>query len=233
MKALLLRIGIDTGTDGALGPIFEDWSFEFIPISERFPSRECRTYGNTIGRSGKLLSIYLPKRIANRITHFDPEFESCTYGDPTSKRKYLLKLENGDLLVYYAGLAPYPRSKRRAALYIVGYFLVDSVLDFNTLSKEEIKEYSKKYSNNAHFKRNTDTTDLVMVIGDRTDSRLLHKAILISQTKLDKSGKPYQAVSKEMEDLLGISGAIQRSLPPRFIQGDEHITNLRKLLMHG
>ena len=72
-----------------------------------------------------------------------------------------------------------------------------------------------------------------MVIGDRTDSRLLHKAILISQRKLDKSGKPYQAVSKEMEDSLGISGGIQRSLPPRFIQGDEHITNLRKLLMHG
>jgi hypothetical protein len=27
MKALLLRVGIDKGTDGALGPIFDDGSF--------------------------------------------------------------------------------------------------------------------------------------------------------------------------------------------------------------
>lgn len=72
MKALLLRIGIDTGTDGTLAPIFDDGSFEYIPISERWPSKEIRTYGNTIGRIGKPLSTYLPKSIANRLMHFDP-----------------------------------------------------------------------------------------------------------------------------------------------------------------
>lgn len=63
MKALLLRIGIDKGTDGALGPIFEDKSFEYIPISERHQSTEERTYRNTLGRKGQPLSTYLPKRL--------------------------------------------------------------------------------------------------------------------------------------------------------------------------
>ena len=103
MKATLLRVGIDKGTDGALAPIFDDGSFEYIPISESdAKSKEDRTYGNTIGRSEKPLSTYLPEEIENRTMHFDPEFDTFTYGDPTYKRRFLLKLERGDLLVFYA-----------------------------------------------------------------------------------------------------------------------------------
>jgi len=32
MKAMLLRVGIDKGTDGILAPIFNDRTFEYIPI---------------------------------------------------------------------------------------------------------------------------------------------------------------------------------------------------------
>lgn len=105
MKAMLLRVGIDKGTDGALAPIFADGSFEYIPISEGDSrSKEDRTYRNTIGRAGKPFSVYLPAKIGGRKIHFDPEFKTFTYGDPTIKRNYLRKLEPGDLLVFYAGL---------------------------------------------------------------------------------------------------------------------------------
>ena len=98
--AMLLRVGIDTGTDGALAPIFEDGSFEYIPISESDPSScETRTFKNTIGRSGHPLSTYLPKKIETRTIHFDPEFDTLTYGDPTVKSRYLRSLVRGDLLV--------------------------------------------------------------------------------------------------------------------------------------
>lgn len=231
MKVMLLRVGIDTGTDGALAPIFEDGSFEYIPISEGDSrSKEDRTYKNTVGRSGKPLSAFLPKSIEDRTMHFDPEFVTFTYGDPTSKRRFLLKLERGDLFVFYAGLRPYQNGKYKTALYIIGYFLVDKVIDFNKLSKEEIKERYKKYPNNAHLKRSYDTTDLVIVVGDKKKSKLLKKAILISQLKLNKIGTSYQAVSKKMEELLGISGSIQRSIPPRFIKEKKHIKNLKKIL---
>ena len=231
MEAMLLRVGIDKGTDGALAPIFDDGSFEYIPISETDPnSKENRTYRNTIGRSGKPLSTYLPERIGNRKIHFDPEFETFTYGDPTSKRRNLLKLKKGDLLVFYAGLTPFKTQRYKEALYIIGYFTIEKILDFSQLTEVEIKKYCKIYSNNAHLKRSYIPRNLVIVVGDRNKSKLLEKAILISQTKYDKSGRPYQAISKEMEISLGIRGSIQRSIPPRFIRKKSNLDNLRRIL---
>jgi hypothetical protein len=130
MKAMLLRIGIDTNC-GGLGPIFEDGSFEYIPIPEGCDSLESRTYGNIKGRSQKYLSEFLRRELSNVPVHYDPEFETYTYGDPTTKRNRLLKLNHGDLLVYYAGLEPYKNMKYERALYIIGYFTVDKVLNFN------------------------------------------------------------------------------------------------------
>lgn len=231
VKALLLRVGIDKGTDGALGPIFKDGSFEYVPISEGdYGSTENRTYRNTIGRHGLPLSAYLPKAIENRKMHFDPEFRTFTYGDPTAKRKWLLKLEAGDLLVFYAGLSPFQNKNYKTGLYIIGYFTVEKVKDFNRLSQEEIAECRRLYPENAHSKRSCGTDNLVMVVGRKSESRLLDKALLISESRPDKSGKPCQAISSEMEALLGISGFIQRSIPPRPIRGDIHIRNLKGLL---
>jgi len=201
MKAMLLRVGIDKGTDGTLAPIFDNGSFEYIPISEGDrKSKEDRTYGNTVGGSGKPLSTYLPEEIENRTMHFDPEFDTFTYGDPTYKRRFLLKLERGDLLVFYAGLYPFQTRKYKTALYIIGYFTVDGVIDFNSLLRSEIRQCYKKYPNNAHLKRSCDTGDLIIIVGNKKKSRLLDKAVLISQTKYDRNGKPYQAVSKKWKN---------------------------------
>ena len=231
MNAMLLRIGIDKGTDGTLAPIFEDGSFEYIPISEGdSQSKEDRTYKNTVDRSGKPLSTYLPKGIENRTMHFDPEFETFTYGDPTSKRTSLLKLERDDLLVFYAGLTPFRNRKHKEALYLIGYFTIEKLIDFNRLSKSEIKKCYKLYPNNAHLKRSYDTEDLVIVVGQKDKSKLLERAILISQKKYDKTGKPYHVVSEGMEELLGISGSIQRSIPPRFIKNENNLNNLKHIL---
>jgi hypothetical protein len=83
-KAMLLRVGIDKGCGGALAPIFEDGSFEFIPIPESDPdSTESKTYMNTEGRTGHPLAYYLPVKIKDDSMHVDPEFETFTYGDPT------------------------------------------------------------------------------------------------------------------------------------------------------
>lgn len=234
MKAMLLRIGIDKGTDGTLGPIFQDGSFEYIPISEGdSQSKEDRTYKNTIGRTGKPLSIYLLKKIENRTLHLDPEFETFTYGDPTSKRNYLLKLREDDLLIFYAGLSPFQNEKQKTGLYIIGYFTIKEVIDFNRLSKNELEKYYQAYPNNAHLKRSIGTENLVIVVGDKRCSKLLDKAILISEPKYDKNGRAYQSVSREMEMSLGISGSIQRSIPPRFIGTESNLNNLRHILNSG
>ena len=51
-KALLLCVGIDRGTGGALGPIFTDGTFEYVPIPERKRTRNHRSYATLLGRHG-------------------------------------------------------------------------------------------------------------------------------------------------------------------------------------
>ena len=230
MQALFLRIGIDKGTDGCLAPIFKDLSFEYIPLSETDKQTdEKRTYRNVIGRKGKSMAAYLPEKVKSRKIHFDPEFETFTYGDKGSKTKWLKKLNQNDLLVFYAGLTPHNNDHHPEALYIIGYFTVAEVIDFNVLSKEKKEEYCKKYPNNAHIKRYKDLDGLIIVKG-QNNSKLLNKAILISEPRLNKIGRKYHAVSKEMEGLIGIRGSIQRSIPPRMIKDNEYLENLKALL---
>lgn len=60
LKGMLLRVGIDEGTDGCLAPIFEDHSFEYIPLSETEAHTEGnRTYRDYIGKKGESLATYL------------------------------------------------------------------------------------------------------------------------------------------------------------------------------
>ena len=72
MKALLLRVGIDKGSGGTYGPIFEDGSFEFVPIPETYRSCTATTYGERIGRKGKPLSTYVPPALRHVPMHDDP-----------------------------------------------------------------------------------------------------------------------------------------------------------------
>jgi len=231
MKAMLLRVGIDKSSDGVLSPIFPDGSFEYIPLSESDEkSVEKRTYDDLIGIKGKKLSIYLPKALADCKVHFDPEFTTFTYGDVGRKAVYLLKLEPGDILVFYAGLTPQKESEHPEALYIIGYFTVKEILDFKKHSLNEILGFRKKYPDNSHPKRDSGLGEMVLVVGDPEKSKLLQKGILISAKKLNKIDRAYHAVSPQMEELLGIKGSIQRSIPPRFINEKGKIINLKILL---
>ncbi len=229
MKAMLLRVGIDKGTDGALAPIFSNGSFEYVPLSEKnLKTSEKKTFSNTRGSNGIYLSQYLPKKIIDRKLHLDPEFNTFTYGDQTVKRNYLLKLKEGDLLVFYAGLTPYKNHVHEEGLYIIGYFDVEMVVDFNGFGSSEKLYNCDLYPNNSHIKSES-LENLVIIKGQENSSKLLDKAVLISKKKLNKIGRGYHAVSPEMEDLLGISGSIQRSIPPRFVTGSK-LENLMHLL---
>ncbi|MGZ4864090.1 MAG: Nmad3 family putative nucleotide modification protein [Halobacteriota archaeon] len=231
MKALLLRVGIDKGSGGTYGPIFKDGSFEFIPIPETYRSCTATTYGERIGRKGKPLSAYVQPALRHVPMHDDPEFETCTYGDPSLKRRYLLELSKEDLLVFYAGLKPFNHDNPEypEALYFVGYFTIGQVIDFNWLSASERAAYRQRYPYNAHIKRGYAFENLVIAVGSK-DSRLLNRALLVSEKRPDKSARPTFALSSKMEDMLGISGFIQRSIPPRFVTQERSTTQLVQLL---
>lgn len=150
-EALLLRVGIDSGTGRAHGPLFSDGTFEYIPIPESRETVEERTYDDIVGRSGEAFSTYVP-HLADKTPHYDPEFRTYTYGDPSRiKRSQLARLTEGDLLVFYAGLEPLDGSAP-PLLYAIGYFTVAESYDLEAMTPAEREGALPRLSNNAHVK---------------------------------------------------------------------------------
>jgi hypothetical protein len=221
MQIVLLRVGIDSGSGGIQGPLFKDGAFEFIPIPDKFRDRgvNSMTYGNTGARFGGKLVRYFPDslktKIRNQPIHNDPEFKTFTYGDPTPPKRGLRHLKNGDLLVFYSGLSPWP-SGGREQLYIIGYFRVLTAglaTDFShsLLSKHFAKNFHVQHK--SVFRRQH--SRLVLVKGE-PGSRLLAKAHLISSLGRDKNGQPLKVLSPRMRRVFGDWDghiSIQRSSP--------------------
>jgi hypothetical protein len=221
MNVVLLRVGIDTGSGGALGPVFSDGSFEFIPIPDGF-SMDSRTYGNTVGRHGKCLVDYLPASIRHLLRsqpmHVDPEFDTFTYGDPTPPKAGLRRLIDGDLLVFYAGLRGYD-FLRPPALYIVGHFEVALAGLASELGPETVQGEFGANFHVMHPAIYTDQRDRLVIVKASAASRLLARAVPISKVGVDRAGRPVHVLSEAMRDVFGdFNGhvAIQRS-PPRWV----------------
>ncbi len=227
-QVVLLRVGIDAGCGGIQGPRFEDGTFEFvcIPDSKRV---SIYTYGNMIGRNGKPLVSYFPEsqmqRMAAQTVHVDPEWETFTYGDPTTPKRSLRHLRPGDLLVFYCGLQEWDAETGwnrdcRPALYLAGYFEVAVAgmahdFDKRMLNREFGMNFHVRYP--TVFKKQKD--DLVLVKGG-SGSHLFRKAKQISVDGRDQAGKPLKVLSPAMQKIFGDFGghvSIQRS-PPRWVK---------------
>jgi hypothetical protein len=205
VKVALLRVGVDAGCGGMQGPLFRDGSFEFIPIPDD-RSLDERTYGNTRGRNGKPLVTYFPERRQPRYStkpiHFDPEFETFTYGDPTPPKRGLRHLAEGDLLVFYAGLEGFD-FESSPALYIIGYFEVEFAALATKFTDATVR---RKFAKNFHVRHEAlfekQKRELVLVKGG-PGSRLLKKAHLLSETVKVPGKAPLKKITAEMRDVFG------------------------------
>ena len=226
-QVVLLRVGIDSGSGGIQGPLFKDGTFDFVCIPDN-KQVGVHTYGTMLGRNGQPLVDYFPasrrERMAGVHIHVDPEFETFTYGDPTTPKRSLRKLKPGDFLVFYCGLQRWDanngwNNKHKPALYLAGYFevaLAGMATDFTrkVLRSEFGKNFHVRYP--SVFKKQKD--DLVLVKGG-PGSRLLTKAVQISGVGEDRAGKPIKVLSAKIQKIFGDFGgriAIQRS-PPRWV----------------
>ncbi len=222
-KALLLRVGMDRGAGGALGPIFDDGTFEYIPIPEREETFDDRTYETLIGTHGLPLADFLPKRLARVHPHVDPDFKSLTYGDALPrKRRQLSRLDQKDLLVFYCGLAPSP-SADRPRLFIIGYFEIQSVFNLQASTIETDSGLRRRFSKTAHFLRRSADQELVLVKGSRRNSRLFRHALPLGDLRDDL-----------LSDLasFGYQGSIRRAVG-HWITGETAIAALDAWLSIG
>lgn len=201
MKILFLRVGIDRGCGGTLSPRFSDGTFEYVPIPESADviTERALKYSQLIGRHGGNLDQY---SLSDCFTHYDPEFETFTYGEPSEpKRSQLLKLETGDLLVFYAGFQGPGIAK--GTCFIIGYL---SVMDIHRAPTNEPWPPSslKHLHRNAHFRRKNPESSLVIVEGNPKSSRLLKMAMQLSDEN--------QKVLPNLEKIIGFSGSVMRAI---------------------
>lgn len=220
-KVLLLRVGMDLGF-GGLGPIFPDGTFEYVPI----PDEPSRVSGRSLffrdipARTGGSITRFVPARHKDSPAHYDPEFDTFTYGDPArNKSRQLLRLDEGDMLVFYAGLRPREETQG-PKLYIIGYLTILQVHAITNLGSWPPPEYKHLWGN-AHLRRNNCDENLAVVEGDPTTSRLLIHAVPLSDAR--------QNVLPEMTELLGLSGSVKRAGAGRWVT-NEHAERVSRWL---
>ncbi len=221
MKVAMVRVGIDTGSGGIHGPLFQDGSFEYVPIPDDFHIDE-RTYGNTLGRRGEPFVTYFPRsrqqHIMDQSLHYDPEFQTFTYGDPTSPKAGLRRLERGDMLIFYCGLQGWG-IESAPALYLMGYFEIEAA---GRASDFESADLIGMFANNFHVRHPnvyTAQRDRLVLVKGSSNSRLLKTAVRISEMGSDRSGKPLKVLSSQMQKVFGQFGgklSFQRS-PTRWV----------------
>jgi hypothetical protein len=233
MRVALLRVGIDSGSGGIHGPLFRDGSFDYVPIPDGFGIDE-RTYGNTTSLKQRKLVEYFPESrrdaMANRSIHFDPEFATFTYGDPTPPKAGLRHLESGDMLIFYCGLEGWD-FRAHPALYLMGYF---EVLAAGRPDDFGDQETHRLFGNNFHVRHQwvfeRQRAELVLIKGsDR--SRLLRKAVCISVMGRNRIGQPLKVLSPKMQKHFGTFNgrlSFQRS-PTRWVD-PAHVTRATEFM---
>jgi hypothetical protein len=194
-----------------LGPLFRDGTFEYVPIPEG-RDEPGKTYGQIKGkRTRRPLSEFFsrPRQadIVKTAVHYDPEFDTYTYGDPTKPKRSLRKLHADDLLVFYAGLEPYGfKEDKKRGLYIIGYFEVEAAEEFTNFSDDELHTL---FGNNYHVKYRKDEERLILIKGS-SKSRLLERAHPISRIGLDGGGHSIYVLSDNAKKYLGSFRALRK-----------------------
>lgn len=205
-------------------PIFDDGTFEFITIPEDrdLPGDHAVRYGDLTSyyRPDQSLRDYIPKRLWGFPTHFDPEFDTFTYGDncETSPRAASLKrMTPGDFIFFLARLTSriQKNGPSEHGFYFVGFLEIESIL--KDVTRQPSIAEMKRYGANAHVLRGlSDETlwDRFWVFAGSPNSRRFHKAVpvtreLASQVFSSADGSPWQWDSGRSD--LQVIGSYTRS----------------------
>jgi len=162
-----------------------------------FLDKKRKPFPYTVDENGQPLSA------KDIVTHFDPEFETKTFGDARMasrgrRGRIPSDLHPGDYVFFYSGLAKHDPNLyqadrqwheltafqiRNKPAFLIGYLKVRWIFDIKT--KEDLPRYRSEIENNAHFKEQR--IDCTIIKGE-DESKLLDKAVQLNYWDL-KSGK--------------------------------------------
>ncbi len=213
-------------------PLFEDGSFEFIPIPEdrELPDSHAVRYRDlrSFNEPDSDLKSYVPERLWDASAHNDPEFKTFTYGDncETSPRAASLRqMEQGDLLLFIARLASFSRRPPATSaqpthlatygFYLVGFLEIEEVL--RDVRRRPGARDLRRFSENAHLRRGmTDDSlwDRFWVFGGSERSRRFRRAVPVTRAMAGRvftaaDGSPWQWPLNRTE--LQVIGSYPRS----------------------
>jgi len=158
MKAVLVRVGVDSTAGGWNAPVRSHTNeFVFVPIPEvreNLRPSLARTY-NEVATTLEEFGAPLPRHLTGRTMHLDPDFEHLTYGDKNRRGKQLLVLEQGDLVVFYAGLRAVRTSGKGLVYALVGMFTVAEVTTAIDVPRS-------RWGENAHTIRHSEPDDMIV-----------------------------------------------------------------------
>lgn len=176
MTVVLAGVGADSTNVGALAPLHEDGTFEYVPIPEKTrETSESETLGSwplryDDGVAADLTTRIRPRPVRDDATavtgralaswplHRDPNFQASTYGEHRTSGGYVRRLralDPGDVVGFYAGLRR--PGGDRAHRYLIGYFTVDEVAVVTPeMSRGERRRILDRHPANAHAKRAKD-----------------------------------------------------------------------------
>ena len=213
MRVYLANVGANS-SDPFVGPLFDDGTFEFLPISDQESPhavryRDLRSYYDP----DRDLKQYVPERLWDAACHNDPEFETLTYGDSgdNGRSSNLTSLERGDVLLFLARLSRRAGARGRPTkltssdgFYLVGGFSIEHRAGFETPD-------SPRFTWNAHALRG-DRRFLGVAGTDK--SRRFDRAVPITreicdQVFRDTYGQPWEWPAHRSE--LGVIGSYTRA----------------------
>jgi Nucleotide modification associated domain 3 len=165
VKGLLVRVGADQTEDGGAwnGPVDRTtWRFVYTPIRERDPSHP--GFKTPFALAAPWLASFgllLPAHLSAEDMHLDPDFQYLTYGDSGSRASQILtKVNQDDLLVFYAGLRDTSRVKTQLVYAIIGLYVIDEILLVTSVPKN-------LWHQNAHTRRLPGTRKVQVVVRAR------------------------------------------------------------------
>ena len=190
-KALAVYIGASMSRNSVprmRGYIFPNGKYIFIPQVSDDQHAPGPTY-----RDLNLDDYVHPSYYGVKV-HYDPEFETFTYGEYMGKAdpytKNLLRLKPNDYLFFITSLQFSPGPYRREwwvkldwAYYIIGYFEIEEIFNHKDISVAVVQH---KLRNNAHIIAGDKRPDLVIWKGSERSAKLEY-AVPISDKNIPTS----------------------------------------------
>ena len=138
-------------------PLFPDGTFELLPIPDS-PS-EAGPYSVKLADvplrnpANGVATDWIPERLHGLAAHYDPEFDTLTYGDNCergARAVALKKASPGDLILFLARLQPYSghEPQGEAAFFLIGMLEIESILA--SVHERPSPEELARFGGNAH-----------------------------------------------------------------------------------